>query len=161
MSNSHGPDFSTCFRFPLASPEARQDILIGGTLMLTLGIGWIFNLGHRLDVVHRLAQRQQPIFRGFAPWSRTFGRGLQAFAAIMLYLSLPLITALVAYVAWKNQHPVWSFATLSALALGILAVYVLPGGMTHNAAYRDMSLLYRPDKALRVALSGGRAYLKA
>jgi hypothetical protein len=37
-------------------------------------------------------------------------------------------------------------------------VYSLPGGMTYNAAYGDITYLYRPDKAFRRAIAGGAAY---
>ncbi len=34
-------------------------------------------------------------------------------------------------------------------------------GMTYNAAYRDVSYLYRPDKTFRRVLGAGRSYLRA
>src|SRR3954466_299946 len=66
------PRFRECLMFPIATPEARRDLLVGGTVMFTLLIGWILNLGHRLDVVHRLCHGDRPYHRGFAPWGRTF-----------------------------------------------------------------------------------------
>lgn len=150
-----GPTFAECFRFLLASPGARRDLLVGGTLLFTLLIGWIFNLGHRLDVIYRLSHDEPPYFRGFAPWGATFRRGLQAAGAIALYLA-PSIALGALAVAWRSGV----LGALSA-ALFILAVFVLPGGMTYNAACRDMSYLYRPDRALRRAVGGGRAYLRA
>jgi hypothetical protein len=161
MAQSRSPDLLTCFRFPLAGPAARRDVLIGGTLLFGPGIGWIFNLGHRLEVVYRLAHDDTPLFRGFRPWGKTFLRGLQACSAILTYLSPAMALGLASFWTWRSESTSWPLYAVLALILGILAVYVLPGGMTHNAAYRDMSLLYRPDKALRVAISGGRHYLKA
>jgi len=43
----------------------------------------------------------------------------------------------------------------------VLAIYILPGGMTYNAAFNDISYLYRPDRALVRAFEGGTAYLHA
>ena len=52
-----------------------------------------------------------------------------------------------------------SIACWIASALFFLwGVYSLPGGMTYNAAYDDITYLYRPDKAFRRALAGGAAY---
>lgn len=39
--------------------------------------------------------------------------------------------------------------------------FSLPGGMTYNAAFDDISYLYRPDRAFRRAVAGGGAYLRA
>lgn len=156
------PSLKESFLFPVSTPEARRDVFVGGLLLTTLLLGWILNLGHRLDVVQRLYHGERPYFRGFAPWGRTFRRGLRAFAAISLYLAP---AALVAALAWAAEGAgnriialgLWAFA----MGLFGLAIFVLPGGMTYNAAFDDLSYLYRPDKALRRALEGGAAYLRA
>jgi hypothetical protein len=47
--------FHESFLFPIESVEGRRDVFIGGlVVILLLPIGWIMNLGARLDVVHRL-----------------------------------------------------------------------------------------------------------
>ena len=148
-------DLREAFRFPLASQEARKDLLIGGTILWLLPVvGWILNLGHRLEVVYHIFHAAPPYYRGFRPWTHCFGRGLKAFCAICSYLSPALITALIA-------HRTSSWLYILAAALFCLAIFTLPGGMTYNAAYNDISYLYRPDKAWRRALEGGRAYLHA
>ena len=74
--------------FVAASAEARRDVFIGGLLLLfLLFVGWILNLGNRLNVVSRLYSGQQPYFTGFAPWWFTFKRGCISFAAIVSYLN--------------------------------------------------------------------------
>src|ERR1041384_7351044 len=161
-SSTDGPDcitFSECFRFPISTPQGRYDIFVGGSLLFTLLIGWILNLGHRLDVVYRLQQRQEPVFCGFAPWGRTFVRGLRAWGAIAYYLSPAALFGLLTWWQWKQ--PARTSLLIAAVFFFVLAIYVLPGGMTHNAAYNDMSYLYRPDKAMRRAIDGGSRYLKA
>ena len=142
------------FAFPLSTPEARRDLLVGGTLLFLLPVGWILNLGHRLDVVHRVYHQKHPVFRGFAPWRECFIRGLKATTAIGIYLSP---SAVLAVAAFLGMPWLWWPAGM-AFALGI---YVLPGGMTYNAAFGDIRYLYRPDKALARAIDGGRAYLHA
>ena len=151
--------FMHCFSFPLSSPQARKDWLWGSLLLYTLFIGWIFNLGHRLDVVHRIFHHQPPYYRGFRPLIQTFLRGLQACLAITLYLSPALIMGGLSYGCYPHQV-VYLFGSFSIL-LFLLAIFTLPGGMTYNAAYRDISYLYRPDKAFKRSMQAGQPYLKA
>ncbi len=143
-----------CFRFPLATAEARRDLLVGGALMFTTLPGWILNLGHRLDTVRRLHLGDPPWFRGFAPWRRTFVRGLTAWLAIAIYLSP---AALFGLGAWFGSPWLWAPCGVAFA----LAIFSLPGGMTYNAAFGDIRYLYRPDRAFRRAIEGGRAYLHA
>ena len=122
--------------------------------MFLLPVGWVLNLGHRLDVLHRIYHQKQPVFIGFSPWLGCFVRGLKATTAIAIYLSTSAILAAAAH--WV-QPTLWWFAG-AAFALG---VYALPGGMTYNAAFDDIRYLYRPDKAFARAIGGGLAYLHA
>ncbi len=150
------PTFAESFRFPLATPEARRDVVVGGLWLLLTLPGWILNLGHRLNVVARLHSGEVPYFRGFDPLGATFVRGLRAFAAISVYLSP---SAVCMGAGWVMERDV-ALLTLGG-ALFVLAIFALPGGMTYNAAFDDLSYLYRPDRAFRRAVQGGRAYLKA
>jgi hypothetical protein len=155
--------WSEAFRFPIKTTSRRRDVLIGGTVLFIPPVGWILNLGHRLDVVYRLAEDSPPYFRGFKPWTQTFKRGLRAFFAIVAYLSPSGIVGVSALSRWYvagADTVAWGLAVISTL-LFLLAIFTLPGGMTINAARRDMSYLYRPDKAFRRALEGGRRYLKS
>lgn len=155
------PSLRECFKFPLSTAEAQRDVLNGGSLLFLLFIGWIINLGHRLDVVYRVYHDEPPYFRGFAPWGHTFRRGLFAFAAIALYLSPAVLLSGATAALLQVRSPLaWLTGSL-ALASFLVAIYALPGGMTYNAAFNDLSYLYRPDKALRRALDGGAAYLRA
>lgn len=159
-SRAHrSPSFAECFRFPVATRDARRDLLIGGTLLLLTVPGWILNMGHRLTVVSRAWHDDPPYFRGFRPWRQTFRRGLQALTAIVVYLSPASALAVLAWLSWPGRTA-WLAAVAAALLFGV-GVFALPGGMTHNAVAGDLSYLVRPDRALRTALAGGRAYLKA
>ena len=68
------PTLKECFRFPLQSAESRADLITGGTVLLIPLIGWILNMGHRLNVVHRVYHGEAVIFDGFKPWMQTFMR---------------------------------------------------------------------------------------
>lgn len=74
-----------------------------------------------------------PDHRGFSPLGKTFLRGLKALIAIIIYLS----PAIGAAALGTDLNQCW-LLIFSAL-LFLLAVYVLPGGMTYNAAYDDSS----------------------
>jgi len=118
-------------------------------------IGWVLNMGHRLNVVYRLYHNETQVFHGFKPWGETFIRGLRATSAILCYLTPAIIMALW---AWQSTAiALWVIASV----LFLLAIYVLPGGMTYNAVYDDIQYLYRPDLAFRRAIEGGRDYAKA
>jgi len=147
------PTLRESFLFPLATPEARRDLVTGGLTLLLPPRGWVLNMGHRLDVVHRIYHDAPSYYRGFRPWGRTALRGLKALTAILVYLSLGACCAALGYLQRSAL-----LGGAGALLL-LLAVYVLPGGMTLNAAHDDISYLYRPDRAARRALEGGRAYL--
>lgn len=151
--------FLDCFAFPLRTRAARRDLAVGALLLLTTLPGWICNLGHRLEVVYRLVHDDEPYFRGFQPLALTFTRGLAAWFAITLYLTPAVLCATLSWCLWSEWARV-PFA-LAALLSFALAIFSLPGGMTYNAAFRDVSYLYRPDKAFRRALEGGQLYLKA
>lgn len=113
-------------------------------------------------MVYRVYHDKPPYFRGFAPLRNTFRRGLRAFAAIALYLAPAVLLTGVPFTLQTKvcSSLAWPTGAL-ALACFVVAAYALPGGMTYNAAFNDRSYLYRPDKALRRALDGGTAYLRA
>jgi hypothetical protein len=153
------PTFRACFRFPVSTREARRDLAVGGALMFLLPIGWLLNMGHRLDTVYRVWHGEPPYFRGFRPWTATFRRGLTALTAVSFYLAPSVVLAVIAYFTWPTAIG-WAAAIL-AVPLFLLANFVTPGGQTRNAARADLSYLSRPSLAWGTAVAGGRAYLKA
>ena len=112
--------FIHCFSFPFSTPQARKDWLWGSLLLCTLLIGWILNLGHRLDVVHRLYHNQPPYYRGFHPVKQTFVRGLQAFLAITVYLCPAMIIASLSYVYYP--HEAMNLLSILSILFFILAI---------------------------------------
>ena len=155
VDRTRPPGLKESFRFPLATPSARSDLLVGGTaLCFLLPIGWVLNMGHRLNVVERVFHNEHPYFCGFTPWTQTLLRGLQATCAILTYLTP---SACCGVLSWYGIP----FLEAPGIILFCLAIYVLPGGMTYNAAYHDISYLYRPDQALLRAIAGGRDYAQA
>ncbi len=155
--------WSDAFRFPVSTPQARRDIITGGLIVVVfLLVGWILNLGNRLNVVARLYRGEEPVFRGFSPWVHTFRRGCVSFAAIALYLSPSALFAAIAILLKTHgmELPHWPFALASALAFG-LAVFTLPGGMTVYACEADLTVLRDPRRAFQRAWNQRGPYLKA
>jgi hypothetical protein len=152
------------FLFPLETPEARRDVLIGGTLILLLWpIGWVLNLGNRLNVVARLHSGRSPYFTGFRPWTSTLLRGCISATAIAAYLSPAIVLGVLAYYTYSKGT-----AALMATGFGIagatlfvLAVFTLPGCMTVYAVEGDAAVLRNPVKAFRRAWSRRHVYLRA
>jgi hypothetical protein len=157
-------DWKEAFLFPVATPEARRDVLIGGTLILFLWpVGWIFNLGNRLNVVARLHAGRRPYFTGFRPWPFTFWRGCVSAATIASYLSpAAAFGALALYAHAKGIGPslVTALAVASAAAF-VMAVFTLPGCMTVYAVEGDAAVLRDPARAFRRAWSRRTVYLRA
>jgi hypothetical protein len=150
------------FRFPVATKDARRDVLIGGSLLFLLIVGWILNLGNRLNVVMRFSADDRPYFRGFRPWGYTFTRGCVSFATISCYLAPAAALGIAAF--WCRQNGIafghYACAVLSALAF-VLGVFTLPGCMTVYAVEGDSRVLRRPIAAFQRAWSHRRMYLFA
>jgi hypothetical protein len=163
---THLPDRLTlrdAFRFPVASKEARKDLLIGGCLLICLlVIGWILNLGNRLNVVSRLSAGERPYFRGFRPWGYTFVRGCISFATISSYLAPSAACALLAWRLSRTGAGAGGHL-VAALAAGafVLGVFTLPGCMTVYAVEGHPSVLRRPLAAFERAWRCRRTYLFA
>ena len=151
------------FRFPIDTPEARRDVLIGGTLILLLWpIGWVLNLGNRLNVVARLHAGQSPYFTGFRPWASTLARGCISATAIATYLSpAAALGALAYYLHAKTTSPSAAIVGAASAAMFVAAVFTLPGCMTVYAVEGDAAVLRNPVKAFRRAWLRRRVYLRA
>ena len=152
------------FEFPVATPEGRHDILVGGlAVILLLPIGWILNLGARLDVVQRLFNDDPPYFRGFKPWRWTFRRGCVSAATIFCYLSPAIVSATLAWYAHRVGSSPLIFDALITIAVAafVLGVFTLPGCMTVYACEKDPEVLRHPARAFARAHRAGSIYRKA
>ena len=152
------------FRFPVATAEGRHDVLIGGiAVILLLPIGWILNLGARLDVVQRLYDDNPPYFRGFHPWRRTFRRGCVSAATIFSYLSPAMVSAGLAWYTHRIGSSSWVVGAFIGMAVAafVLGVFTLPGCMTVYACEKDPEVLWHPAHAFARARRAGSEYGKA
>lgn len=168
-------DWRTSLLFPVATKEARRDIVVGGlAVALLLVFGWVLNLGARLDVVHRLYRGDAPYFRGMKPLRHTFRRGCVSAATIFSYLAPANASWLLAYwlavgkewrlpVSWGDVQvtPAVIAASAAGLICFVLGVFTLPGCMTVYACEEDPRVLRHPLQAFRRAWKHRRMYGKA
>jgi hypothetical protein len=156
--------FQESFLFPIDTPEGRRDIIIGGlAVIFLLPIGWILNLGARLDVVNRLYLGQKPYFRGMKPIRHTFKRGCISAITIFTYL-LPANLCFGFFagrIATSTIDTLDIFIALLGFALFILGVFTLPGCMTVYACEEDPKILWDPLRAFQRAWRHRKLYFTA
>lgn len=140
--------WTTSFRFPLQCQAARREVLLGASwLLLAPGIGWLWNMGHRIEMVHRM-------HHGLSPWpasqpvGRILGNGLITFLGMLYYYS----PAALAF--YLGQGP-WGWFLFAAATLAI------PGYMTHYCRNFEVKEIFNPALALSRAIQGGLAYWHA
>jgi hypothetical protein len=147
--------FKNAFMFPIQNEQARVELLWGAMLLLIPFFGWVFNMGHRLEIVHRMIHRE-PVWIGWkGHHASAFRKGLLTTTVIVVF-HLPAAGAVV---AWMLTDQV-VFLVLAAPLLGI-GIYILPGFMTFYAVDFDTSVLLNPAQAVRRVMHAGPLYLKA
>lgn len=144
----------TSFAFPLQTPQARREVLIGAALVLVPFVGWLLNMGHRVVMVHRMMHGQPawPSWRD--PW-QLLRHGAVTFGG-MVYYYLP--GAALAYWGWRTGA---AWMTGAGGVLLLLATLAIPGYMSHYCRAYDPAEIYDPVRALSRAVQGGRAYWQA
>jgi len=138
---------TTSFRFPLQNAQARREVLKGAAALLVPGLGWLMNMGHRIEMVHRM-------HHGLSPWPawtdqrRLLRNGWLTFLGMVYYLSPG---AALCYFGETG---------VGALLL-TLAVLAIPGYMTHYCLAFEAREIFNPLLAFSRALQGGWAYWRA
>ena len=129
-------------------------MLLGGLLLWIPVLGFVLNMGYRLQMVHRMQRNQSP-WPGWNHFPDLLLHGGVASAAILAY-HLPALATLL--LAWKLASPT---LLLIGLSLGASATFFLPGFMTFYAYDFDFRHVIRPLPALRRVVHGGPVYLQA
>lgn len=140
-------DLQHSFCFPLQNAQARREVLIGALWLLAPGVGWLLNMGHRIEMVHRM-HRGESAWPAWQNYPRLLSNGLITFAG-MLYYYTP--GALLCWHGWLR----------TGVMLLVLATLAIPGYMTHYCRSFDPADIFNPVRALSRALQGGLAYWKA
>jgi hypothetical protein len=152
------------FLFPVNSQQGREDVLMGGLfLILFLPIGWILNMGHRLNTVRNFYAGHHPASAGFYPIDKTFSRGLIALKTILLYLLPAMLSGIATLASFYFQLDGLMVASclFFSLLLFVLGVFILPGCMTVYAVEEDPAVLKQPIKAFKRAWVKRKCYVKA
>jgi hypothetical protein len=144
----------SAFVYPLQSDLARRELLWGAVLLLIPGLGWLLNMGHRIQMVHHMHHGQEawPAWRDYPLLVRN---GAITFLGMLYYASPGLLALAVARqfgLAWLQ---------VPAALLLLAAVIAIPGYMTHYCRDFDRREVFDPARAVRRVLEGGRAYWKA
>jgi len=135
--------FRTSFLFPLQHAAARREVLVGAALLVLLpGVGWILNMGHRIQMVHRM-QHGLPAWPAWTDPKSLFRHGCVTLLG-MIYWHAPGV-ALVA--AGRG------FGSSLLVAVGgvvfLCGTFAVPGYMTHYCRSFEVREVFSPLLALR------------
>lgn len=145
---------SSAFRFPLQSEIARREVLIGALWLLVPIVGWVLNMGHRIEMVHRM-QHGQPAWPAWANKCQLLRDGMVTLLGMIEYHAPAVIFGLA---AWYWEMP---FLFIPAGLLWIIATLAVPGYMSHYCFARDASEVFNPLKAMRRVFETGAGYWHA
>ena len=145
--------FRNSFKFPIQNALARREVLFGAVLVLVPLVGWLLNMGHRIEMVHRM-HHEQPAWPSWNNYGRLLRSGIITFLG-MVYYYLP--GAVLGIISFHTRQP-WLGVLASVLLL--LATVAIPGYMTHycrNYDAREYSIPSDPStEFFRVVDSTGR-----
>lgn len=151
----HAPlTIRNAFMFPLQTSNSRAEIVVGGVLLLLPFIGWLLNMGHRIEIVHAMQSGRQP-WPAWHSWRRLLWHGTVTWLGMVCYYA-PGVIALFLCIRLESA-PVAAVAVL----LFLLATLAIPGYMTHYCKQFDPREIFDPCLALRRSLEGGRMYWRA
>jgi hypothetical protein len=143
------------FAFPLQSAAARREVLLGGILLFLLPfVGWLLNMGHRIQMVHQM-QHGRPAWPAWHSWGQLLRNGVITWLGMVYYYAPSLLLA--AWV-WRGG-PAWVGAIAALLFLA--ATVAIPGYMSHYCRAFDAREIFDPFRALRRVAQGGWAYWHA
>ncbi len=143
------------FRFPIQNRESVREVLWGAVLLVLLpGIGWLLNMGHRIQMVHQM-QQGESAWPAWNDYGKLLKLGIVTWLGMVYYCSPG---AALIWLGLKMQLPA---ATIAGGLFLIAATLAIPGYMSHYCVRYDVSEIYNPVKALRRCLQGGSAYWHA
>lgn len=142
------------YRFPVQSNRARRDLVIGGLLFVVPPLGWVLNMGHRMQLMHRF-HRGEALWPAWQNWTILLRNGALGLLAFAVYLTPGFLALWLA----------WEFDSIATGVLGVLlaaaGVFVIPGFMTFYCVDYDWREVFRPCRAVHRLRRAGPAYLRA
>lgn len=142
------------FRFPLQSPLARREVLIGGLWLLVPVVGWLLNMGHRIAMVHNM-QHGRPAWPAWRDYPALLRHGTITFLGMIEYHAPAVACGALAW--FSGQTWLW----LPAAGLWIAATVAVPGFMSHYCLAFDPREIFDPVRAMSRVFQGGAAYWHA
>jgi len=142
------------FLFPVQSKTGRKEILIGGLLSIIPLIGWILNMGHRIQFVHQMIHGKEA-FPAWKNYPHLLLNGLFTFLG-MLYYNIPTFIFLFLYF---HSHAI-IFLAFSVLFF-LIAIIAIPGYMTYFCINFNPKEIFNPFIALRRCIQMRNYYWKA
>ena len=142
------------FGFPLQSRVARGEVVWGAVLLLVPVVGWLLNMGHRIEMVRRM-QRGESAWPAWGDYPRLMKYGTVTFLGMAAYHAPAVMCGAAAW--WYGVGWLWWVAG----ALWVLATVLVPGYMTHYCHSLDPWEIFNPVRALSHVAEGGRRYWKA
>ncbi len=147
--------FRSSLRFPVQSPIARKEVLIGALwLLFCPPLGWILNMGHRIMMVHNM-QNGRSAWPAWVNYGQLFKHGFLTFLGMVEYHAPSVICGYLA----RQYDSTWLFVL--SVVLWIPATVAVPGYMSHYCKKLDPREIFDPMRAMRRVIEGGAAYWKA
>jgi hypothetical protein len=145
--------FKNSFRFPIQNALARKEVLLGAALVLLPLVGWVLNMGHRIEMVHKM-HHGQPAWPSWNSYGRLLKSGIMTFLGMIYYYLPGAVLLAISY--W---HRTWLI--FPAVGLLFLATIGIPGYMTHYCRDLDAREIFDPVRAFSRVMQGGVLYWKA
>lgn len=142
------------FSFPLQDAQARREVLIGAMWLLVPVLGWLLNMGHRIQMVHNM-HAGRPAWPAWENPRALMWHGAVTFTGMAFY-GAPGLSLMLAGL-WLDVDAL----LVAGVLLWLGAVIAIPGYMTHYCKAFDPAEIFNPLRALRRVFEGGRAYWHA
>lgn len=135
--------FRTSFGFPLQHSQAIREVLIGAFLLVALpGVGWILNMGHRIQMVHRM-QHGLPAWPAWTDPKSLFRHGCVTLLG-MIYWHAPGV-AVISVGRFVHATPL----VIAGIVLFSCGTFAVPGYMTHYCREFSVAEVFSPLLAIR------------
>jgi hypothetical protein len=129
-------------------------VLIGALWLLVPGVGWVFNMGHRIVLVHHMLHGE-PAWPAWTNYGQLFRHGATTLVGMLLYYSPGAALGLI---AWRTGSATLAVASAACAAAATIAI---PGFMSHYCREYDAREIFDPLRALTRCLTAGRSYWHA
>src|SRR6266850_8305296 len=74
----------SAFAFPLQTREGRRELFIGAALLMLPVVGWLLNMGHRVQMIHNMQMDVSP-WPAWRQYSRLLKYGTVTFLGMAQY----------------------------------------------------------------------------